>query len=163
MLRIFFAALFAIIIAFAGVVAHAADFQKGLDAAKAGDYATALKEWQPLAEQGDADAQFNLGIMYANGEGVPKDDVEAARWWRLAAEQGHARAQFNLGIMYANGEGVLKDMVFAHMWLNIAGANGSDSAPENRDIVESRMTSEQIAEATQRARVCMSSGYSDCG
>ena len=48
-----------------------ADFEKGLDTAKRGDYATALREWKPLAEQGDADAQYNLGLMYANGHGVP--------------------------------------------------------------------------------------------
>ena len=49
------------------------------------------------AEQGDAEAQFNLGVMYANGRGVPQDDSEAVRWYRLAADQGHAGAQFNLG------------------------------------------------------------------
>ena len=58
------------------------------------------------AEQGDADAQYNLGVAYDNGEGVPQDHAEAARWYRLAAEQGNASAQFNLGVAYENGEGV---------------------------------------------------------
>ena len=61
------------------------------------------------AEQGDATAQFNLGLMYANGEGVPEDDAEAVRWYRMAAEQGLAIAQFNLGVKYDFGEGVPKD------------------------------------------------------
>ena len=61
------------------------------------------------AEQGDATAQFNLGNMYANGEGVPKDDAEAVKWFRLAADQGYAAAQLNLGAAYTNGQGVLKD------------------------------------------------------
>jgi len=53
-----------------------------------------------LAEQGSAEAQYNLGLMYANGDGVPQNDEEAVRWYRLAAEQGDANAQFNLGGMY---------------------------------------------------------------
>ncbi len=69
-----------------------ADFEAGMEAYDRGDYATALKEWRPLAEQGDANAQFNLGSMYEYGEGVPQDDKEAARWFRLAAEQGYAKA-----------------------------------------------------------------------
>ena len=73
------------------------------------DYATALKLWRPLAEQGDAQAQYNLGIMYDNGQGVPQDDAEAVKWYRKAAEQGIAKAQYNLGVMYANGRGVPQD------------------------------------------------------
>ena len=61
------------------------------------------------ADQGDAGAQNNLGVMYDTGQGVPRDDAEAVRWYRLAAEQGHARAQFNLGVNYDNGEGVPED------------------------------------------------------
>ena len=60
--------------------------------------------WPPI--RGTPDAQNNLGVMYANGEGVPEDDAEAVRWYRLAADQGDADAQYNLGVMYANGEGV---------------------------------------------------------
>ena len=73
---------------FSPVVAQ--DFQKGFAAYKAGDYATALQEWTPLAEAGDEVAQYNLGIMYENGEGVPQDYKEAVKWYRLAAEQGYA-------------------------------------------------------------------------
>ena len=79
-----------------------ADFQKGLDAAKRGDYATALREWEPLAEQGHAAAQTLLGVMYENGKGVPQDYAMAVKWYTLAAEQGHADAQYGLGGMYDN-------------------------------------------------------------
>ena len=68
-------------------------------------HAEAIRWYRLSAEQGDASAQFNLGNMYANGEGVPQDDAEAVRWYRLAAEQGNAGAQLNLGNMYANGRG----------------------------------------------------------
>ena len=67
-------------------------------------------ELRVRAEQGDAPAQFMLGRMYANGDGVPQDAAEAVRWYRLAAEQGLAEAQFNLGVMYANGQGVSHKM-----------------------------------------------------
>ncbi len=79
----------------------AQDVEKGYAAAQAGDFATALQVWLPLAEQGEAFAQSNLGLMYERGQGVPQDYKEAVKWYRLAAEQGDAEAQFNLGIMYA--------------------------------------------------------------
>ena len=78
------------------------------------------------AEQGFATAQFRLGQMYADGKGVPKDVVEAARWLRLAAEQGNADAQFKLGLMYALGKGVPKDYVQAYVWMNIGAAQIGD-------------------------------------
>jgi TPR repeat protein len=73
-----------------------ADFQKGLTAALSGDFATALREWKPLAKQGNADAQYNLGYMYQKGLGVPQDDKTAVKWYTLAAERGNANARTNL-------------------------------------------------------------------
>ena len=64
----------------------AQDFQKGLEAAKSGDFETAFKEWTPLAERGESDAQYNLGLMYENGWGVPQDYKEAVRLYTLAAD-----------------------------------------------------------------------------
>ncbi len=93
-----------------------AGWDEGVAAYQRGDYATALREWRPLAEQGDAKAQFNLGIMYSNGQGVPQDYAEALQWLRKAAEQGQTRAQFNLGVMYRNGLGVGKDPAEAALW-----------------------------------------------
>jgi TPR repeat protein len=72
-------------------LAHA-DFQAGVDAYDRKDYATAFKEWQPLAEEGDALAQYNLGVMYANGQGVPQDYIQASMWVNLAAAQGQEEA-----------------------------------------------------------------------
>jgi len=72
------------------------DFQKGLNAYKSGDYATALREWKPLAEQGNASAQKNMGVMYERGHGVPQNDKTAVKWYRLAAETKR-RAQKNVG------------------------------------------------------------------
>jgi TPR repeat protein len=87
-------------------LASGADYQKGLKAYNSSDYETALAEWQPLAEAGDAGGQFGLGMMYGNGFGVDMDDAQALKWYGLAAEQGHAQAQCNLAVMYQNGWGV---------------------------------------------------------
>ena len=85
---------------------QSADFDKGLDAYDRGDYATALREFKPLAEQGNAAAQFNLGVMYDKGIGVPQNHKTAVKWYTLAAKQGNAHAQTNLGLMYDEGKGV---------------------------------------------------------
>ena len=101
-----------------------ADFQKGVAAAQRGDFATALREWKPLAEQGHAVAQYNLGLMYDNGDGVPHDYKTAGKWYRLAAEQGYASAQKILGWMYRNGLGVPKDDKTAVKWWALAADQG---------------------------------------
>jgi uncharacterized protein len=109
----------------------AQDFEAGLDAVEAGDYATALQEWRPLAEQGRADAQAYLGVMYNFGEGVPLDHAEAVRWYRLAAEQGNTFAQFNLGVKYHNGQGVPQDYAEAARWYRRAAEKGDVDAQNN--------------------------------
>jgi len=122
--------------------ASAQDFNKGLEAFIADDYATALKEWKPLAEQGNAKAQYSLGWMYKMGEGVIEDYAESGKWYRLSAEQGYAFAQFNLGLMYEAGNGVFQDKVTAHMWYNTASANGQEKAGEFRDKRAGLMTAD---------------------
>jgi len=114
--------------------------------AKAPDFAETKKK----AEAGNASAQFNLGLMYAKGEGVPKDDAEALRWYRKAADQGNAPAQSNLGVMYANGRGVPKDDAEAYAWYNLA-AISDDDARKRRDELEKTLTPEQKARAQQRS------------
>jgi TPR repeat protein len=111
-----------------------ADVEAGLKAAQAGDFVTALREWKPLAEQGDIDAQFNLGIMYNFGRGVSQEYKIAAKWYRKAAEQGDARAQFNLGMMYRKGEGVSKDFKEAVKWCRKAAEQGYAKAQSRLGI-----------------------------
>ena len=110
--------------------AHGADFEKGL-AAASGDFATALAEWTPLAEGGEARAQFNMAVLYDNGYGVERDLAEAAKWFHLAAEQGIPMAQYNLGFMYATGEGVEKDVKEAVQWYWLAANQGLTVAQYN--------------------------------
>jgi TPR repeat protein len=132
--------------------AAAGPFEDGFAAASRGDYTTAYRLWRPLAEQGVPGAQYNLGVMYANGEGVPKDEREAVRWYRKAAEQGAPSAQFNLAYLYATGRGVPKDDVQAYVWWNLAAAQGHEDANKNREIIARSMTPSQIAEAQAFSR-----------
>ena len=134
-----------------------AGFDEGVTAYNRGDYETALREMRPLAEQGNAPAQFNLGVMYLNGRGVPQDYAEAARWYRKAAEQGFADAQFYLGAMYGDGQGVPQDYIQAHMWSNLAGSRHPpgkrrDLAIKVREASAKHMTPADISKAQRLAR-----------
>jgi uncharacterized protein len=101
-----------------------ADYKAGEDAYNRGDFATALREWRPLAEQGNALAQYNLGVLYRKGRGVPQDDVQARQWYKKAAAQGEAKAQYNLGTLFLNGGGVPKDYQQALRWFRMAADQG---------------------------------------
>ena len=112
-----------------------ADFQAGTDAYQRRDYPTALKEWRPLAEQGNAVAQSNLGLLYQNGRGVPQDYVQARQWYEKAAAQGDAVAQHNLGLLYANGWGVPQDYVQARQWFEKAAVQRDAKAQHSLGLL----------------------------
>ncbi len=131
---------------------NADDFSAGYNAFQRGDYPTALRIFQQFADQGYADAQFNLGVMYVEGQGVTQDYAAALRWYRKAADQGYASAQTNLGVMYSKGRGVTQDYVQAHVWFNLAAARGQKLGKKNRDLLAKKMTPAQIAEAQRLAR-----------
>ncbi len=133
------------------VPAVAGPFEDGLAAYQRGDYATSLRIWRPLAEQGHAQAQNNLGLIYDRGQGVPQDYRGAMRWYRKAADQGLADAQFNLGVMYANGQGVPRDYVVAHMWFILAATSGDEEAQMLLPAQKNKMTPDQFAKAERLA------------
>ncbi|HHF3822997.1 sel1 repeat family protein [Haemophilus influenzae] len=106
-------------------------FQQGSEATTRGDYQTTFKFLLPLAEQGNALAQMMLGVMYAEGQGVKQDDVEAVKWYRKAAEQGYADAQAMLGFSYLLGKsGVQVNKSLAKEWLGKACDNGHQAGCE---------------------------------
>ncbi|MCZ6588730.1 MAG: tetratricopeptide repeat protein [Alphaproteobacteria bacterium] len=106
----------------------AQNLNKGMEAHNRGDFATALREFRPLAEQGVAYAQFNLGFMHTFGHGVPQDYAEAMKWYAKAAEQGFVHAQHNLGIMHNYDHGVPQNYVEAVKWYRMAAAQGHAEA-----------------------------------
>ncbi len=133
--------------------AIAGPYEDGVAAHDRGDYANALRFIRPLADQGGAAAQFKLGSMYAEGEGVPRDDVEAMKWIRLAARQGNSEAQNALGIRYAESGGVVpQDYFRAYMWFDLSAMQGNQDAADNRDKTARLMTPAQITAAQGMAR-----------
>ena len=124
------------------ILSACGDYEKGADAYKEGDHATAFSVFQPLAEnkgflslfyaeEDVINAQSNLGEMYYKGNGVLQDHKIAVKWWKLAAEQGHARAQSNLGFMYQYGKGIPQNHKTAVKWNTLAAEQGDASAQFN--------------------------------
>lgn len=126
-----------------------------------------LAEWKRKAEAGNAKEQYFLGIMYAVGDGVPKDPTKAVEWQKKAAEQGNADAQYILGYMYGEGQGVPKDYVQAHMWASIAAANQTNIEEQKkfinlREALAENMTAQQLAEAKDLAKRCTTNKFKGC-
>ena len=128
-----------------------AGIDEGYDAYERGDYVAAFREWLPVAETGNAQAQFNIAVMFHKGRGVPADSAEALLWYRRAAWQGHADAQNNLGGMLSRGDGIPEDFVQAHMWFSLAAARGKQSAQRNLDTLAPKMRARDIAQAKRLA------------
>lgn len=122
---------FALLLSLLGVPAFSQSFEEGLSAFEEKDFATALEHFEPLANQGEADAQLFLGAMYANGEGVAQSDAKATLWLRRAAEQGSANAQFFLAHRYDFGSGVEQDASEAVKWYLLAAKQGQAEAQSN--------------------------------
>jgi TPR repeat protein len=123
-MRSFIRSTFLAIFMLSSATVWGADLEKGLAAFAEGDYETALAECQPLADEGNVEAMFCVGRMYANGFGVPMDDALALKWYGLAAGENHAEAQYNLGVMHANGWGVAMNDVPAAGFYRLAAGNG---------------------------------------
>jgi TPR repeat protein len=163
-MRRFFFAVFVIIICAANV--EAASIEEATFAYDSGDYTRAARLFRPLAEQGSAPAQLNLGKMHARGQGVRQDYQAALKWFHKAAEQGDVSAQNNLGLMYERGRGARQNFVLAYMWSSIAAAAISDdegkAAMKRRDHVASKMTAAQIEKAQEMARRCQDTQFKQC-
>lgn len=114
----------------------------------------AFEQAKKAAEQGDALAQYNLGLHYVDGRGVAKDDAEAVKWYRKAAEQGNASGQFELGYMYESGRGVAKDEAEATKWYQKAAAQGNANA--KRRLESAKADAMQEAELSRNGKVLSS-------
>ena len=136
------------------------------EALKRGDFRLAAGLFYPLAERGDARAQYNLGLLYASGLGVTHDYQAALKWHRMAAKQGHPGAQNELAQMYSKGQGIPQDHVRAHMWYSIAaeslGGGSKQVLTKDRENVASHMTPAQIQKAQEMAQRCLESKFKNC-
>lgn len=103
---------------------------EGVAAFEAGDYGEAVHIWRPLAEDGDAMAQFNMGLLHETGRGVVEDPATAAAWYVRAARQGVTAAQYNLAVLHQGGRGVPQDDAEALYWLEVAARHGASAERE---------------------------------
>ncbi|MBU2676113.1 MAG: sel1 repeat family protein [Gammaproteobacteria bacterium] len=123
-MRTFPRTFLALLLCLLAPAAWAGDFQKGWGAYSSTDYATALNEWQELADSGDADACYGMGLLYGNGFGVDMNDDLALKYYGIAADLGHAEAQYSLGVMFQNGWGVPVDEEEGVKWYRLAAEQG---------------------------------------
>jgi hypothetical protein len=128
------------------------DWDQARSAHEHGDYAAEVAAIRPLAEQGSAYAQFNLGVLYDNGQGVPQDDALAMQWYQKAAEQGLSQAQVNLAIMYREGQGLPPDPVRAYFWFALAESQGDWQAPRAKSAMAERMTPAEVEDAERQIK-----------
>lgn len=140
----------------------ASSIRKGIEAYQNGDYATALQAWMPLAKQGNADAQFSVGLIFDRGLNVNPDYYAAVKWFTLASKQGHIFAQANLGWKYHKGQGVDKNNVHAFKWWRLAANDGHQNAPYFLEVISKRMTKNDIALAYSLVKKCQESQFQDC-
>ena len=136
--------LIALVAAAAPNRSRAQNFETGLHAFNAGDYAAAFANWWPMALRGDARSQASLGFLYYAGKGVRRDDNRSLLWFSRAAEAGQPTAQFFMGLHYFYGRGVRRDLALAHSWCDIAMTNGYTESLFCRDAVELEMSAEDM-------------------
>ena len=129
--------------------ARSLDFETGLKAFDAGDYAVAFENWWSMAQKGDAKSQASLGFLYYAGKGVRRDDQKSLQWFRRAAEAGQPTAQFFLGLHYYYGRGVPRDLARAHSWCDIALTNGYTESLFCRDAVALEMSAAEMRRSTE--------------
>jgi TPR repeat protein len=127
------------------------------------EYAAAVKLFRPLAEKGNALAQYRIAMMHKMGLGVSKDQKEAKKWSRLAAKQGNADAQLLLGSLYYKAEGdEAPDVVRAYAWYDVSAEQGNAEAKKEIAAIAKEMNPQQIADAQAKAKKCRSSNYEQC-
>ncbi len=124
-----------LILGWTGAGSTLADMEAGIAAYKRGDYVAAWAAWRPLASDGDAEAQYYLGHLYAKGEGITRDLGQAVHWFRAAAEQGEPYGQFALGYVYEHGLGAAPDLAAAARWYRAAAAQGNLAARNNLGLM----------------------------
>ena len=128
------------------------EWDQAKSAHERGDYAAEIALVRPMSEKGYPFAQFNLGVLYDQGKGVPQDNAQAMQWYQKAAEQGLPQAQINLGIMYEEGQGVPVDNVRAYFWYTLADSQGDGLAPQAKRDIAKKMTPAQVEDAERQAK-----------
>lgn len=146
-----------------GPAAQADSLKEATTAFAKKQYAAAIKMFRPLAEKGNAIAQYKVAVMHRMGLGVPKSEKEARKWSRLAAKQGNPEAQTLLGSLYYKASGEESpDTLRAYMWYEVAATQGNAEARKDLALLAKELTPQQVTEAREKAQKCKSTGYEQC-
>jgi TPR repeat protein len=129
-----------------------ADFDSGMEAYTSGSFEQAARQWAPLAEQGEKQAQYHLGLLYEEGQGVAKNYDLARFWYLRAAQQGFIDAYFALGDIYAAGRGTESDRSLAYHWYTMAAASGHARAKEIMGRYAPKLSTQQMAESDRSTK-----------
>jgi TPR repeat protein len=135
---------------------------EGLAARERGDFTAAFSTFKPLASSGEANAQFQLSLLYAFGQGVKADVKESLYWLRQAATQGHVLAQSNLGVAFNRGRGVPQNEIKAYAWFTMAASAGDAVATTNKGVASRKFTPAQLAQAKALALECQQGNFKPC-
>ena len=143
--------------------AWAGDYEDSVFAYNRGDFAAALSKGRNAASSGNADAQFLVGLMFDNGQGVVQDYREATYWYKLSASQGHSKAQHNIARLFYLGRANQKSYTLAYYWFTIAAANGGTNESINAvETVGQAMTITGQELVKSKARVCQAQAFKGC-
>lgn len=148
---LFFVPLSSFIFVLTATHTHANSYDSGMDAYQNNQYDQAISIWKPLAEQGHAQAAYNLGFIYEFGYGVAPRDDEAFAWYLLAALQAHAQAQHTVAWMYERGKGVKQDHAQALQWMSLIKNAAEAGVSPRDDVIQERMLAEQLQSELQHA------------
>lgn len=141
---------------------HAGGLDDAVAAKDRGDFAQAFQLFTSLALRGDAASQFQLSLLYRNGQGVPADATQSLRWLRQSAHGGHAAAQSNLGAAYTQGRVLPQNHRLAYVWLSAGASGGSREAATNLEVLKRRMAPAEISQARELADTCMQRRFDGC-
>jgi TPR repeat protein len=144
------------------VSAWSGQFEVGLTARERGDFTAAFSTFKPLASAGDANAQFQLSLLYAAGQGVKADVRESLYWLRQAATQGHVLAQSNLGVAFNRGRGVAQNEMKAYAWFTMAASAGDAVATTNKGVASQKFSPTQLEQAKALALQCQQGNFKPC-
>ena len=146
-----------------GPAAQADSLKEATTAFAKKQYAAAIKLFRPLAEKGNAIAQYKVAVMHRMGLGVPKNEKEARKWSRLAAKQGNPEALTLLGsLYYKTGGAESPDVVRAYIWYEAAAEQGNAEAKKDLASLTKELTPQQVTEAREKAHKCKSAKYEQC-
>ena len=160
-LKPYFKPFFVILICLFSKISFA-DFDKGLKEFNKGNYELALDIWEPLANEGVSNAQYNVGLMHHNGLGTKQDFKQAYKWLLQSSEQGNLNSIRLISTMYALGNGINKNFVKSYMWAKIGSDNNDQNSKILLDSLLKEMSNSEIDKAKKLVQECNSKEFKGC-